>query len=156
MNKHGHLYSYHFLRQCVHNWQVLVQSIKNRMIKHKTQMQVVFKYFCSTSCSKKPRLCHCFFMSSKKVYSSNFKHVLGIWWRYLIVKISDAPCTGDHVSLFVKKTGSCLTVAKCFDNVNFSGKKFKFAVLTKFYPYIHCVPPLIVNWNGVSSVWIKY
>ena len=96
-------------------------------------------------------------LPSKKVYSLNCKRVLAIWLRYLTVKISDVPCTGDDVSLFVKETGSSLTITKCFDNVNFSGKNFKFSMLTKFYPYIRSHPltsGLFDSYFGVTIILI--
>ena len=74
--------------------------------------------------------CHCLFMSPKKAFRS-----------YLMIfkckDISDGPCTGEIVGLSARKLGTIrpfLEYVKSIDNVNFSGKNCKFAMLIKFYP----------------------
>ena len=72
-------------------------------------------------------------MSSKKLlgptpYLMICKCQFTIWICCLAVEISGAPCTGEVVSLFAKKTGNCFnlfwnaSVQKRFDNVNLSGR----------------------------------
>ena len=70
----------------------------------------------------------CLFMSSKEAFRS---------YNIMIFKckdISDVPCTGEVVGLSARKLGTIWPFLKCivvksFDNVNFSGKNFKFAML---------------------------
>ena len=55
------------------------------------------------------------------------------------VKIPDLPCTGEVVGLSARKLGTIrpfleYIVVKSIDNVNFSGKNCKFAMLIRFYP----------------------
>ena len=81
-------------------------------------------------------------MSFKKAFRSYlyiiFKCALVIWLRSLTVEISDVPCTNEVVSLLPGKLETvrpfleCI-VAKSFENVNLSGKNFKFEILIKFY-----------------------
>ena len=107
-----------------------------------TQIQSSFnKSYIATSCS-----CGCkslynystlslSFMSTKmKAFRSYLK--IFIWQRSLTIEIPEMPCTGEIMSLSPRKLETvwpfleCI-ITKSFDNVNFVGSNFKFAMLIK-------------------------